>query len=219
MVASDECGYGPWAGPLVVCAASAPIGWDDPRVRDSKDFDRESQREVLYDEFFHDPRFIFALSITEASRIDEIGIRVALIRGHAKVLGEVAARLQGHTLGVVDGTLPVHEFGLGFDLVALPKADQLVPECSLASIIGKVTRDRIMTTLDQKYPGYGFSRNKGYGGSAVHYEGLDKLGPCPEHRRSYAPIARRIAEREKSQQIHNAWEISGDELEDQATRR
>jgi len=86
-------------------------------------------------------------------------------------------------LTIVDGKIPVE------GAIALPKADLLIPAVSLASIIAKGTRDRIMTELSKVHPGYGFENHFGYG-TPEHQAALEKLGPCSIHRRSYAPIAR-----------------------------
>lgn len=210
IVASDECGYGSWAGPLVVCAASAPIGWDDPRMKDSKAFTSEAVRERLCDEILGDSRFLTSVVVIHAPDVDRLGVGPALRTAHKAALVQVAAKVTGRILGVVDGTLPVHTFGLDFDLVAIPKADQLVPECAVASIVGKTIHDRMMRELDKKHPGYFFSDNKGYGGGAAHPHtvALNRLGPCPEHRRSYSSVARVVEARKQPQ---NAWEALDDD--------
>lgn len=213
IVASDEVGYGAWAGPLVVCAATSPRDWDDPRIRDSKLFSRNTadrEREALFQEFSNDPRFKYALVVVPAEAVDRMGVFDALLYAHGRALREVSEHLE-KPLGVVDGTLPVHKLDTKIPLVALPKGDQLVPECSLASILAKVTRDRMMVALDKKYPGYGWASNKGYGGNEAHDSGLARLGPCDEHRKSYAPIARIIAERDDHGEMKNAWELLEDD--------
>jgi len=210
MIASDEVGFGAWAGPLVICAVSAPIGWEDSRVKDSKEL-HERERERLYEEFFSDPKFLSSVVCLDSGLIDRRGVYEALNYGHEKALKEVAAKLSSPALGVVDGTLPVYKFEVDFPLVALPKADQLVPECALASIFAKVTRDRRMKELDQKYPDYGFAQHKGYGGNAVHEEALRRLGPCPEHRTSYRPIAQLLIDREDGTDPKRAWELLDDD--------
>jgi ribonuclease HII len=194
IVASDECGYGSWAGTLVVCAASAPIGWEDARVKDSKQVS-EAARERLFEEFSKDLRFPHKIVVIQAEIVDRMGAGQALLYAHKEALKEVVGLLQGPVLGVVDGTLPVSTFGVGCPLKALPKADQLVPECSLASILAKVTRDRMMVELDAKYPGYDFAASRGYG-TPRHHEALKRLGPCPEHRRSFTPVAAVVQQRE-----------------------
>lgn len=97
-------------------------------------------------------------------------------------------------LGVVDGNLPITRMNLTHEAVALPKADSLVPECSLASIFAKETHDALIREIAAKYPGYDLENNMGYGGGAAskHATALRTLGPCPEHRRSYQPVAEAI---------------------------
>lgn len=192
IIASDESGYGSWAGPLVVCAATGPLGWHDARVQDSKVFDDKAgraAREALYDELRGDDRFQFAIVILESDTVDRMGVYQAQLFGHTAVLGQLQLSLDDPLL-VVDGSLPVDSFGLKASVVALPKADALVPECSLASIIAKVTHDRLMRMYDATYPGYGFAQHTGYG-TPEHEAALDKLGICPIHRRSFAPIKKR----------------------------
>lgn len=189
VIGSDEAGYGPYAGPLVTCAVAAPIGWDDARIRDSKLYDRETgeaERAKLYDELYPDPRFVFEVLVLDSSAIDRMGVYNAQLYGHAETLRLVQAKFPDALL-VVDGSLPVAGFGLGANIVALPKADQLVPECSLASVIAKATQERLMREFDKKYPGYGFAKHKGYG-VPEHEAALAKLGLCPIHRRSFGPI-------------------------------
>lgn len=214
IVASDEVGYGAWAGPLVVCAAAGPIGWDDPRIQDSKLFEDERgerEREKLFEQFSVDQRFFTHIVSVPSEAVDRMGVGEALYYAHTTALRTVAKGLYTPPLAVVDGSLPVHRFDLGFDVVALPKGDQLVPECSLASILAKVTRDREMVRLDAEFPGYGFASNKGYGGNAAHEAGLQKLGPCLQHRTSYEPIAKILAERDRAGQLRQAWELLDDE--------
>jgi ribonuclease HII len=201
ILASDEAGVGPWAGPLVVAAATAPVGWDDPRVRDSKVFHQstgEQAREQLYDELASDPRFRTEVLVLDSKTVDHMGVYRAQIHGHKEVLSRLLPGLENALL-VVDGSLPVTTFGLP-NIVALPKGDALVPECALASIFAKVTRDRLMRGYAAKYPGYGFERHKGYGGNPEHDAALAKLGLCDIHRRSFAPI-RRIEEGMQSPEV------------------
>ena len=203
IIASDEAGCGPWAGPLVVCAASAPPGWTDARIQDSKRFSgkaKEGQREALYDEIVKDPRFIFTVIIVESDAVDRMGVYRANQFGHKAALRGTVGKVSTPALIVVDGKLPVETFGLGSNIIALPKADALVRECSLASIIAKVVHDRLMREHDKTYPGYGFAEHKGYG-TEQHEAALDKLGICPIHRRSFSPIKKREEGLPKSQNI------------------
>lgn len=192
MIGSDEAGYGPYAGPLVTCAAAAPIGWDDDRIQDSKLYDRETgeaERAALYEELYHDPKFVFEVLILDSEAVDRMGVYNAQLFAHGEALRRVQEKIPDALL-VVDGSLPVSGFGLGSNIIALPKGDQLVPECSLASVIAKATQERLMREFDKRYPGYGFAKHKGYG-TPEHEAAIDKLGICPIHRRSFGPIKKR----------------------------
>lgn len=191
IVGSDEVGFGAWAGPLVVAAVATPRNWSDPRVKDSKKLS-ERQREALYEEFFKPEGFPMNVVIVEPSTIDSRGVWSCLVEAHYDATHGMNDRLVDEPLIIVDGQVPV-EGG-----ISLPKADNLVPAVALASIIAKVTRDRIMVKLDRQFPGYDLSSSKGYG-VPKHQSGLEKLGPCPIHRRSYEPVARAATNLEDSQ--------------------
>ena len=190
IVGSDEVGYGAWAGPLVVAAVAAPRDWTDPRVKDSKKLS-ERQREALYEEFFQPESFPMNVVVVPPETIDEKRVWTCLIEAHQEAARGTFWRLVYEPLIVVDGKIPVP------GAIALPKADNLVPAVALASIIAKVTRDRIMVELDRQYPGYDFAGSRGYG-VPKHQAGLNKLGPCPAHRRSYEPVARALRNQESS---------------------
>jgi ribonuclease HII len=192
IVGSDEVGIGAWAGPAVICAVAVPRDWTDPRVKDSKKLS-EKQREALYEEFWKPEGFPMSVVIVEPSVIDEKGVWPCLIEAHYDATHGMGDRLVDEPLIVVDGKISVK------GTIALPKADNLIPAVALASIIAKVTRDRIMVKLDKQYPGYDFSKSKGYG-VPKHQAALNKLGPCPAHRRSYEPVARAAANLESPQE-------------------
>lgn len=182
VVGSDEVGYGAWAGPLVVAAVATPRDWFDARVKDSKKLS-EKTRERLYTEFFG--KYPTSVKIVTPTQIDEMGVWKALIYAHEEAIKGVLLRCADKPLVVTDGNVPVTSGGA----ISLPKADDLVPAVSLASIIAKVTRDRIMAELAFEYPGYGFARHKGYG-TPEHTMFLTQKGPCPAHRLSYEPVSR-----------------------------
>jgi len=181
---SDEVGYGAWAGPLVVCAAVATDkGGTVVSVTDSKRLTIR-QREDLYSTL---SRITHAIVRVEPEEIDDKGLGKAWETAHIKAIQEAldAHKAKGHTekpLVVVDG----NKSFLGG--IALPKADLLIPAVSIASILAKVYRDHIMYEMDNKYPGYGFKTNVGYG-TEKHREALKRLGVTSIHRKSYAPIA------------------------------
>lgn len=197
IIGSDEAGYGSWAGPLIVCAVAAPVGWDDHRIRDSKRFSRNDVRASLCREFTRDARFTHCVIRVEPEEIDREGVYQALLRAHREALQRVHAVVGSGALGVVDGNLAVE--GTGFPTLSLPKADALVPECSLASIIAKTEQCQSMVELDAQYPGYGLASSKGYG-TAAHKAAVMRLGPSQIHRMSYAPM-RTMSARGPSQQV------------------
>jgi ribonuclease HII len=139
----------------------------------------EGQREALAKLLRDDPLVRFFPVLVWPKNIDEAGIYRANITAHLTAHSKFEGELH-----IADGNLD-----LGPDIVSLPKADTIVPVVSAASIFAKVTRDRIMVELDQKYPGYDFAKSKGYG-VPKHQAALTNLGPCPVHRRSYSPVAR-----------------------------
>lgn len=180
----------------MVCAATAPVGWSDPRVKDSKQLSQK-QRSGIYAEFAHNDKFPSTVVEVSSEEIDAVGVYAALQSAHTKALRAVFAKSPGEHLAIIDGSLPVDTMGLDFPVVALPKADMLVPECSLASILAKTIQVDAMLALDKVYPEYGFSSSKGYG-TPAHKAALAKYGPCPAHRKCYSPI-RRALEKQKAE--------------------
>ena len=177
---ADEAGRGACAGPLVAGAAVLPSGLRLKGLGDSKLL-TERQRERLYDEVVAEAA-AWAVAVVPAAEVDRIGVQEANYRA----LREAVAGLGGPrpALALIDGfAVPA----LGVPGQAVVKGDRLVACISAASILAKVTRDRMMAELELSWPGYGFAAHKGYA-TAVHQEALDRLGPCPEHRLSYANV-------------------------------
>lgn len=197
VVGSDECGYGAWAGPLVVCAVVISKDWPLAHlVRDSKDFngstaDKVKAREKIAAAIIKNVTFVIVS--TTPKEIDEAGsISKVLPMAHGRAIDGVIKKHEsmgvvGSNTVIVDGTLKVM-YGSGKQALSLPKADALIPAVSAASILGKVAHDRAMLKYAQQFPGYGFENNKGYGGNPAHNAGLQKLGPCEIHRRTFGPI-------------------------------
>lgn len=170
----DEVGRGPLAGPVVTACVSIPRDRLVPGVDDSKKLS-EKKREQLY------PLLLEAADYAETcflgpAVIDEINILAATRRA----METCAAGFRGDVL-LIDA---VEGLSLPCPARALIHGDALSYMIGAASIVAKVTRDRYMIALDEKYPMYGFARNKGYG-TAEHIAALKKYGPCPEHRRSF----------------------------------
>lgn len=180
----DEVGMGPLAGPVVAAAVILPDGVQLRGLRDSKQLAAPA-RERLAAEIRSVAR---ALGIGHATRqeIDRINIYQA---GLLAMRRAVEALRPGADALLVDARrIP----GLGVPQAAVVSGDDRVASISAASIVAKVWRDTLMCELDRRHPGYGFARNHGYG-TAEHLDALARLGPSPEHRRSFAPVARALA--------------------------
>lgn len=183
----DEVGRGPLAGPVVASSAmfSSEVikaGLPDylKDVNDSKKLS-EKKREHLFDVLNDFDGVDFGISIIESEEIDRINILQATHKAMSKSLISLEHN-PDHLL--VDGR-PVKS--LGKSQSAIVKGDSLSYSIGAASIIAKVTRDRMMKKFDLKFPGYGFSSNKGYG-TREHLNALNDLGPCSIHRLTFAPI-------------------------------
>jgi len=178
----DEAGRGPCAGPLVIAAVilKDPTAPELSEVRDSKEVS-ESKREVLFDVIMNIAESV-SIIIIPPSEIDERGVHAANLDGMRRAV----KGLRITPAYVLTDGYAIE--GLAIPNVAVWKGDQVVTAISAASIIAKVTRDRIMIELDSKYPQYGFAKHKGYI-TAVHSKALTEHGPCIEHRTSFSNIA------------------------------
>ena len=166
----DEAGRGPIAGPLVVAGCCLPKAVDG--LADSKKLS-EKKREVLYEELVKTA--VYHVVLIEAETIDSDGLSLCM----KYALEEIMQALNEHTF-LFDGNT---SFGVE-NLETLVKADDKIEEVKAASIIAKVTRDRVMIVYDKEYPVYGFKGHKGYGTKA-HVEAIKKEGYCAIHRRSF----------------------------------
>lgn len=175
----DEAGRGPLAGPVVVAAVILPQTFRHRVLNDSKKL-TEKQRESLYSELTTRPDVLWSVSRIEPPEIDRLNILRATHEG----MRQAAAPLQpDHVL--IDG-LPVHPFP--HQQTALVRGDSLSFSIAAASIIAKVTRDRLMHEWHEHHPIYDFQQNKGYP-TPRHLATLREHGPSPIHRRSFAPVA------------------------------
>jgi ribonuclease HII len=178
----DEAGRGACAGPLVIASVilNDPFAEDLAAVRDSKDVS-EKEREDLYELLIQKAAAISTI-IVPAAEVDSRGV-------HAANLDGMRRAVQGLTITpayvLTDGYAID---GLGIANLAVWKGDQVAHCISAASIIAKVTRDRIMRELDTTFPEYGFAKHKGYI-TALHTKALNAHGPCMEHRRSFSNVA------------------------------
>jgi ribonuclease HII len=175
----DEAGRGPLAGPIVAAAVilhSPVAGLNDSKLL------TEEKREVLFGMLESGGHAIGCAAVSP-EEIDAIGIQAA---NYAAMLRAVNAIAETPDYLLVDGfAIP----GCVLPHERLIKGDRKSQSIAAASIIAKVTRDRLMDGLEQDYPGYGFARHKGYA-TQEHLAALESLGPCPAHRRSFAPITR-----------------------------
>jgi len=183
----DEAGCGPLAGPVVAAAVVFPHAWLeaglDRKLRglnDSKQL-TEEQREKFFSILTAHPDIGFAIASVDAETIDRINILEAAHRAMSLALDQLQPPPQ-HVL--VDGR-PVKS--MPFPNTALVKGDARSYSIAAASVLAKVTRDRMMREFDQLYPGYGFAEHKGYG-TPQHLDALQRLGACPIHRKSFAPL-------------------------------
>lgn len=178
----DEVGRGPWAGPLVVGACV--LG--DAQIEGLTDSKKLSarQREALAPEIR--AHAAVGLGWVSAAELDQIGLSAALCKACRAAVKQI--QVPFHEI-IIDGTVNfLRDTPLAGHVQVLKKADSLVPEVSAASIVAKVARDDYMHQLATKYPEYGFEKHVGYG-TALHKQMLAKYGPCPEHRKSFRPIA------------------------------
>lgn len=184
----DEVGRGPLAGPVVVGAVILPpffqADWLS-HVRDSKEL-TANRREQLAECIRRDA-LASAIGVRSARSIDEIGLAPAT---RAATLDALALLYPCPDYLLLDA-FPLRESDL--DQTALIDGDARSTLIACASIVAKVARDRMLTALDHRYPGYGFAAHKGYGTKA-HLCALDTLGPSPVHRRSFAPVRDRLCQ-------------------------
>ena len=183
----DEAGRGPLAGPVVAAAVVLPEDWAQDgipeslkRLNDSKQL-RESVREELYEAIQTNAGIVSAIAVVDAPVIDEINILQATHRAMNEALAGLEPSAE-HAL--VDGR-PVPSLTL--PQTAIVKGDAQSFSIAAASILAKVTRDRLMVQYHQQFPGYGFDEHKGYGTKA-HLLAIEELGACPIHRMSFAPL-------------------------------
>jgi len=175
----DEAGRGPLAGPVVAAAVILDPKNIPKGLNDSKKLKPE-QRSVLYDAICRSAEV--AVAVASPARIETDNIRGASLWALARA---VKALPMMPRLVFVDG---IDRIDVACDCVAVVKGDALVLSIAAASIVAKVTRDRLMGCVGAAHPGYGFERHMGYG-VPEHLAALDQLGPCAHHRRKFAPIA------------------------------
>jgi ribonuclease HII len=179
VVGVDEVGRGPLAGAVVAAAVIMPEVRLLTELRDSKLLS-EAKREKLYI-LITSGALAWAVGRAEVEEIDRLNILQASLLAMQRAVEALGMLPE---LALVDGNQAPK---LACAVETIIGGDQLEPLISAASVIAKVTRDREMLALDQLYPGYGFSQHKGYG-TRAHLSSLADLGPCPIHRKSFAPV-------------------------------
>lgn len=184
----DEAGRGPLAGPVVAAAVILCPG-GIVGLNDSKKLS-EKRREALFDQI--NARCTVGVGQASVEEIDSLNILWATMLAMTRAVEELCEALGRDPAEIlVDGNrCPKWRWNSR----AIIGGDATEPAISAASIIAKVTRDRMMVEADAAYPGYGWASNKGYG-AAVHIAALRELGPTPLHRKSFAPVAQMVLER------------------------
>ena len=177
----DEAGRGPLAGPVAAAAVILPRGFSCPGLDDSKKLTAK-RREALFEFITTHTEVIWAVAMASPEEIDQINILRATHLAMRRAVDSLSPA-PDHCL--IDG-LPVKGFHLPHD--GIVKGDGLSLSIAAASIIAKVTRDRLMREIDVEFPQFGFARHQGYG-TKEHLEALRIHGPCRHHRRSFQPVA------------------------------
>jgi len=203
IIGTDEVGRGPLCGPVLACAAmfkdiNFKIPTDKQKqfdlIRDSKKVS-EKQREEIFD--FINEHFYIGIGLCDHETIDRINILEASFLSMKKAIQELKRNMGQEIWGdvepkyivLVDGNKVIPN--LSMEQYAVVGGDKLVKSISAASIVAKVTRDRMMQEMHIKYPQYGLDKHKGYG-TKMHMDALVKYGPCEIHRKSFAPVKKAL---------------------------
>ncbi len=181
----DEAGRGPLAGPVVVAAVILPSNYDLDSLDDSKRLSA-SRRERLVP-LIEAQAIAYKVEFIDVEEIDRVNILQATLNGMQKAVESLDPAPQRV---MIDGNRAPP---LSCEVETVIGGDRLIASISAASILAKVYRDRLMLSMHDIYPAYGFDRHKGYP-TAHHLACLKTLGPCPIHRKSFAPVRKAIAE-------------------------
>lgn len=181
----DEAGRGPWAGP--VSAAAVILNPDDlpPGIDDSKALTEKRRDELAIQ--IKARAVAWGVGFASVEEIDELNILKATGLAMCRAIEQLTIT---PVAALVDGN---YRFALPCEVQTVVKGDSLSLSIAAASILAKTARDRLMIELDDHHPGYGFARHKGYNAPA-HQAALQSLGPCPAHRRTWAPIRALLAQ-------------------------
>ena len=193
VVGTDEAGRGPWVGPVVaaaVCFENFKIPEElASQLNDSKKLSAK-KREKLFDMIYASGALI-GIGQATAEEIDDINILQASFLAMKRALMQIEEKGKNIDFVLIDGNRVPNDWKWSSEAVV--KGDALSLSISAASIIAKVTRDRLMCVLAEEYPDYGWERNAGYG-TAEHIKALKEKGVTPYHRKSYAPVAKLLNE-------------------------
>ena len=179
----DEAGRGPLAGPVVVAAVILPTRYDLNYLDDSKRL-TALRRERLAPQI-ESQAIAFAVEFVEVDEIDRVNILQATMNGMQRAVENLDPAPQR---AMIDGNRAPP---LTIEVKSVIGGDGIIAAISAASVLAKVYRDRLMMSMHDLYPEYGFDRHKGYP-TAYHLERLKTLGPCPIHRKSFAPVRRAL---------------------------
>lgn len=176
----DEAGAGPLAGPVYAAAVILPFGVDIPGLNDSKQL-TEKKRETLFP-VIQQTAVAWAVASVSAEEIDAADILTARIKAMELAISGLSPEAD---FALIDGNRD-HGKGAAITLAhqCIVRGDSLSASIAAASILAKVSRDRVMVEFDKEYPQYGFAQHKGYG-TKRHYEALRQFGLCPIHRKTF----------------------------------
>lgn len=184
MAGVDEAGRGPIAGPVVAAAVVLPHDFEPSGIQDSKKLTPKQRKQAFAK--ITDQAIAYAVGVVEPHVIDEINILQASFLAMRRALEGLKIN---YDFVLVDGNMEIPH--VTARQMAIVDGDALSISIAAASIIAKFTRDQIMSELAERYPGYGFEKHKGYC-TNEHINAIDRLGICPVHRLSFAPVARRV---------------------------
>ncbi len=179
----DEAGRGPLAGPVVVAAVILPTNYVLESLDDSKRLSAKKREQLVPQ--IEDQAVAFSVEFVEVDEIDRVNILQATLNGMQRAVGRLDPAPQR---AMIDGNRAPH---LSCEVKTVIGGDRLIASISAASILAKVYRDRLMLSMHRLYPDYGFDRHKGYP-TAHHLDRLKLFGPCPIHRKSFAPVRKAI---------------------------
>lgn len=191
IIGVDEVGYGAWCGPVTVCAAVVRRGWSHPQVRDSKRLSPARRAQLVLNTLVYPTVRVHYVISNPSEVIDSLGLIHAKDECIADAIELCLMEYPG-SMVVMDGNVVPNRSPKG--TICLPKADDLVPAVSAASIIAKEHRDAVMKEAHKRWPHYAFDTNMGYG-TPAHEAGLAAHGACPIHRMSFGPLQKYVQRR------------------------